>query len=246
MKKILPLALLLAITTTWAQSNFNKQPGKKEFKKGMVTYESFTDSNGAVSYGFRINGLIVGPNMVLHTNGKSSFVNYNLSSQMDGTLIEMDKNSGTIDLITYRDGEKDGPSFKITNGKPSSSQQYKNGKIDPKGFNPPPPGKYALQKGDGKTGLTMEKYDKSYALGYFIHGYRNFPMIHVWNDGDSYYGQYMFGERRGFGVFFYKNGNKYVGYWDENYREGLGFLVDKNGVVIEKGYYDDGKLVTPL
>lgn len=247
MKKTIQIIALLVVTFGYAQQNFSKQVGKKDVKKGLISFKSFTNENGDVSYGFRKDSLIVGPNMILHADGKVTYQTYNKDNQLDGTVIKMDKEKDIVELYTYRDGKKDGPSFTLTNGKPTKSEQYKDDKIDLKGYVVEPPGKYALIKGDGKSGFTMDKYDNgSYALGYFKHGYRLFPMIHVWKDGDAYYGQYLYDKRRGFGVYFYNDGKKYIGDWDDNYKEGIGFMVDKNGTIIEKGYYEGGVLKTAM
>lgn len=245
--QIITLMLLLATAFSHAQQNQKNQVNKKDIKKGLVSFNSSTDENGAVSFGFTMNGASVGPNMVLHPNGKTTYVSYNKDHQMDGTMIIMKKQEGTVELYTYRNNKKNGPSFKMVNGKPTSPEQYKNDRIDANGFVVDPPGEYVRVKGDGLTGFTMEKYDNnSYAIGYFKYGYRYSPMIHVWDNEDVYYGQYLGGSRNGFGVYFHNNGKKYAGDWNENYKEGLGFTVDKEGNLIEKGYYEGGVLKIPL
>lgn len=248
--QIFTLVFLLIIICGYAQDNQKNQAGKKEVKKGLVSFEAYTANNGDVSYGFRINGLIVGPNMVLHTDGSTTYQNYNKDNKIDGVVINMKKQEGTIDLYTYRESKKNGPAFKMANGKVAWNKQFKDDIEDIRGFVVKDPGQYAQIKGDGISGFTMEKYDtsNSYALGYFKWGYRYSPMIHVWENSEwnSYYGQYLGGGRNGFGVLFYTDGNKYIGHWDENYKEGLGFVVDKDGNVVEKGYYDNGRLITSL
>lgn len=245
---ILTLALLFLVAGTYAQDNQKNQPGKKELKKGLISFKTFTATNGDVSYGFSMNGLIVGPNMVLHTDGSTTYQNYNKESQIDGVVINMKKQAGTIELYTYRESKKNGPAFKMANGKVEWKEQFKNDNVDLKGFVVKPAGEYAKIKGDGMSGFSMEKYDTSYAIGYFKWGYRYSPMIHIWENSEwqSYYGQYLGGGRNGFGVLFYTNGDKYVGYWDGNYKEGLGFMIDKDGKVTEKGNYKGGKLETAL
>ncbi|MEZ4852785.1 hypothetical protein [Flavobacterium sp.] len=243
MKKIILFALLTFTTMGFAQQNMKKQVSKKDVKNGLITFETFTNNAGDVSYGFRMGALIVGPNMIKHSDGKVTYQNYNKEHTIDGTVIIMDNQKQKIELYTYRDSKKEGPSFVITNGKPTATDEYKNDKIDLGGHKVKPPGKYVLIKGDGKSGFTMEKDDKGYAIGYFKYGYRQFPMIHVWNSGNSYYGQYLGGQRLGFGVFFFNDSTKYVGMFDEGYLEGLGFMVDKDGTITEKGYYDNGKLL---
>src|SRR5690606_23016510 len=195
-----------------------------------------------------MNGLIVGPNLLLHTDGSTTYQNYNNKSQIDGVLILMKKQEGTIELYTYRESKKNGPAFKMTDGKVEWKEQFKNDIKDINGFVVDPPGQYALIKGDGISGFSMEKYDQSYALGYFKWGYRYSPMIHIWEDNEwhSYYGQYLGGARNGFGVLFLSDGGKYIGHWNDNYKEGLGFILDKDGNVTEKGYYKGGRLETAL
>ncbi len=246
MKKLTAL-FLLAITVSYGQISFyNPSVKEKDVKKGLVTFETFTNSEGDVSYGFRKDGLIVGPNMVLHSDGKITYQNYSKDHLLEGVQVIMDKQSGSIELYTYEKSEKNGPSFKMEGGKPTATNQYKNGKIDPKGFKVETPGKYVRIKGDGLSGFSMEEYDnKSYALGYFKYGYRFSPIIHVWQNGDSYYGQYANGVRYLFGLYAYNSGSKYVGLWDGD-REGLGFMVNKDGEVYEKGYYKDGELKIEL
>lgn len=242
------LLCLFMTTSVHAQDNQKNQPGKKEVKKGEISFKSFTAENGDVSYGFRMDGLIVGPNMVLHTDGSTTYQNYNKESKIDGVVIQMKKQEGTIELYTYRHSKKNGPAFKIANGKVEWKEQFKDDNRDLNGFVVEPPGKYALIKGDGISGFSMEKYDESYALGYFKWGYRFSPMIHVWENSEwySYYGQYLGGGRNGFGVLFYTNGDKYIGYWDDNYKEGLGFWLDKDGNITEKGHYKGGELEIAL
>lgn len=217
-------------------------------KKGSVSFVTSTATNGSVSYGFKMDGLVVGPNMILHSDGRTTFVNFNKDHQMDGTLIEMDKLQGTTELYTYRKGKKNGPAFKMVGGKVIWSKQFKDDQIDDKGYKVNHNFDFYPQN-DGKSfdGFTIEKYDNgSYAIGYFAYGRRSFPIIHVWEDGDNYMGQCIQNYRKEFGVFFYATGEKYVGSWDENYKEGLGFVISKDGKITEKGFYDNGKLVEKL
>lgn len=246
MKKITQILLLVICSTGFSQENFKNQITKKDLKKSTVTFKSFTNENGDVSFGFRLDSLIVGPNLVISSNGTKTYQNYNKDHEIDGTVINMYKEKDEIELFTYRKGLKNGPAFTMTGGKPTKKEQYKNDKIDLGGFKVDPPGKYQLIKGDGFSGFTMEKYENnSYAIGYFKHGYKWMPIIHVWESGESYYGQCM-SVRQGFGIYSYKNGDMYVGMWDDNYREGLGFVIDKNGNITEKGFYEGGVLKTAM
>lgn len=247
MKKATQILLLLTVTMSFSQQNFGNQAGKKEVKKGLITFETFTNSDGAVSHGFRMDGLIVGPNMVMHADGKTTFVNYNKDHQKDGTLIEMDKEKGTIELYTYRKDKKEGPAFKMANGKVEWQKQFDNDKEDLKGYKANVVDYGYGQNPNGFNGFNIEKYDNgSYAVGYFLFSKRSFPAIQVWKSGEQYMGQHIQGLRKEFGVYFYDDGSKYVGSWHKNYKEGLGFKIDKNGNITEKGYYEDNVLKTAL
>ena len=249
MKKIIQLFfLLLTSSFSYAQLDYANQVSKKDVSKGLVTFEKTTAPNGSISYGFKMDGRIVGPNMILHTDGRTSYLNYNKDHEVDGTLIEANKLEGTTELYTYRKGQKSGPAFKMANGKVEWSKQFKDGKIDPNGYKVNHNADF-YPRNDGKSfeGFTIDKYENgSYAIGYFAYGRRAYPIIHVWEDGDNFMGQCIQNLRKEFGVYFSHKGHKYVGSWDENYKEGLGFSVDKNGEITEKGYYDNGKLIIPL
>lgn len=242
------LLFLFIISFCKAQISYGNQVGKKDLKKETITFETYTATNGAVSYGFKMNDLIVGPNMVLHTDGRTSFVNYNKSHLMDGTFIELNKLQGTQELYTYRNGKKDGPAFKMASGKVSWTKQFKDDKIDPKGYQVNHDFDYYVRENVVTfDGFTIEKYkNKSYAVGYFAYGKRAYPIIHVWENGDNFMGQNIQNYRKEFGVYFYSNGTKYVGSWHQNNKQGLGFMVDKNNNVTEKGFYEDGKLVKSM
>ncbi|SMC82891.1 MORN repeat-containing protein [Cellulophaga tyrosinoxydans] len=247
MKKTTLILLFLSITVGFSQQNFGNQVGKKEVKKDLITFKKFTNTDGAISYGFRMDGLIVGPNMVLHTDGKTTFTNYNKDHQKDGTLIEMNKEEGSIELYTYRNDKKEGPAFKMAGGKIAWQKQFNNDKEDIKGYKADVVDFGYGQNSNGYNGFNMEKYDNdSYAIGYFLFSKRSFPIIHVWKDGAQYMGQCIQGLRKEFGVYFYADGSKYIGSWHKNNKEGLGFKIDKNGTITEKGYYEDNVLKTAL
>lgn len=247
MKKIIQTILLFIITTSFSQQNFGNQAGKKEVKKNLISFETFTDSVGSVSHGFRMDGLIVGPNMVMHTDGKITFANYNKDHQIDGTQIIMDKEKGTLELYTYRENKKEGPAFKMANGNIEWKKQFKNDIEDLNGYKSNTVDFGYGQNPNGFNGFNMEKYDNgSYAIGYFLFSKRSFPAIQVWKSGEQYMGQHIQGLRKEFGVYFYNDGSKYVGFWHKNYKEGLGFKIDKNGNITEKGYYEDNVLKTAL
>lgn len=238
---------LLSVTIGYAQQDFGAQVKKKDVKKGLVSFEKVTEANGDVIYGFKIDGAWVGPNMNLKATGINSYVNYNKKHELDGTMINMNKQEGTITLFTYRKNKKNGPAFMMANGKVAWAKQFKNDQVDENGYQVNHDFDRYARNDNNFEGFTIEKYKNgSYALGYFAYGRRQFPMIHVWDDGDSYYGQYIQNFRKEFGVYFYTSGNKYVGSWDKNNQDGLGFFVNKDGEVTSKGYYEEGKLVIPL
>jgi hypothetical protein len=242
MKYTLKVLLLLVCTSVTAQINYGKQIGKKEVKKGKVTFVQNTNNKGDTTYGFTMDGLPVGGQMQTTIDGKTTYQTFDKNHELDGTKIIMDRNSGGIELYTYRKNQKDGPAFKISNGKISWQRQYKNDVPTGKDYEVNHNFDFYTSSSSSFEGFTMEKYKSSYALGFFAYSKRAYPIIHVWNSGSSFYGQCIQGLRKEFGVYFYEDGSKYIGAWDANYKEGLGFKLDKGGKVIEKGYYDKGKL----
>ena len=247
MKNFILFTVLLFTSLSFSQLDFANQVKKKDVEKGLVTFEKTTADNGTVTYGFKMNNKPVGSQFTIDNNGVRTYSNYNKDHEEDGTTIIMNADAGEITMYTYRDNEKDGPAFKMANGKVDWTKQFKKGKDDPKGYTVNHDfDYYARNQGPTLEGFTIEKYKSSYALGYFAYGRKAYPMIHVWDEGDSYYGQYIQGERKEFGVYFYKNGDKYIGFWHKNDMEGLGFKITKDGEVIEKGFYKDNQLEVSL
>lgn len=243
MKKNLLIICLLSSIFSFAQLDFGNQVSKNDVKIGLVIFEKTTDDKGTVTYGFKMDGKPVGGQMILSTSGTVTYQNYNKRNDIDGTTLIMDKQSGEVSLYTYRKSKKEGPAFMMANGKVLWNKQFKDDKATGKDYEVNHSFDYYSRYNSSTfEGFTMEKYKESYALGYFAYGRRAYPIIHVWNDGDQYYGQCIQGVRKEFGVYFFSDGSKYIGAWHDNYREGLGFKVDKNGAVIEKGYYKGGKL----
>ncbi|MCX7548729.1 hypothetical protein OS188_12270 [Xanthomarina sp. F1114] len=243
MKNVLKLVMLLFCGSVFAQISYAKQVGKKEVKKELVSFHENTDANGNVTYGFLMDGLAVGGQMLVTTDGKSIYQTFNKNHELDGTKIIMDRNSGSIELYTYRKNEKNGPAFKIAGGEIAWEKQFKNDKATGKDYKVNHSFDYYADKNsESFDGFTIEKYNGSYALGYFAYGRRAYPIIHIWDEGSSFYGQCIQGLRKEFGVYFYDDGSKYIGAWHNNYKEGLGFMMDKDGKVTEKGYYKKGSL----
>lgn len=243
MKKSALLVFLLFTLTGFTQIDYGKQVKKKDVKKGLVSFEKKTDDKGNVTFGFTMEGKNVGGQMLLNTSGTSIYCNYNTDFEMDGTTIIMDNSSGEITLYTYRKNMKDGPAFKLANGEIAWTKQFKKDKEDPNGYTVNHSFDFYTDKNTASfEGFTIDKYDGSYALGYFAYGRRAYPIIHVWDSGSSYYGQCIQGLRKEFGVYFFDDGSKYVGAWHDNQKEGLGFMVDKSGTVTEKGFYKNGSL----
>jgi hypothetical protein len=238
MKNTLLILAILISSPSIAQIAYGNQVGKKEVKKGIVVFENKTDEKGNTTIGFTMNGLPVGGQMIVNTKGETFYQTHNKKHQLDGTQIIMNKNTGSIELYTYRQDLKNGPAFRIDNGKIAWHRQYENGNATDKDYEVNHSADYYTNRNSASfEGFTMEKYKSSYAIGFFAYGKRAYPIIHVWNEGGSYYGQCIQGQRKEFGVYFYDDGSKYIGAWHNNYKEGLGFKLDKNGEVIEKGYY---------
>ena len=238
MKNTFKLIALLICSSAMAQINYGNQVGKKEVKKGEVTFEQKTDDKGNTTIGFIMDGLPVGGQKVVTIDGQTIYQTYNRKHELDGTKIIMDKNSGSIELYTYRKNQKNGPAFKVSNGKIAWQKQFEDDKPSGKDYKVNHSADYYAGRNSANfEGFTMEKYKDSYALGFFAYGRRAYPIIHTWNSGGSYYGQCIQGLRKEFGVYFYEDGGMYVGAWNNNSKEGLGFKMDKGGKVTEKGYY---------
>jgi hypothetical protein len=243
MKTTLKILMLLICYTGMAQIDYGNQIGKKEVKKGLVTFEEKTDESGNVTYGFLMDGLPVGGQMQITIDGKSMYQTYDKKHQVNGTKIIMDRNSGDIEMYTYRKNEKNGPAFKITNGKIAWQRQYKNDEATDKDYEVNHSADFYTDRNSNSfDGFTIEKYKSSYALGFFAYGRKAYPIIQVWDAGSSYYGQCIQGLRKEFGVYFAKDGSKYIGAWHDNQKEGLGFEIDQGGKVVKKGYFKDGGL----
>jgi hypothetical protein len=248
MKIVTLLTVLFYTSLSFAQIDFGKQVKKKDVNKGLVTFETGTDEHGAIFYRFSMHGNIVGGSLLINAKGIATYANYNTKHEMDGTTIEINEAAGEIAMYTYRKNMMDGPAFQLINGKVGWFKQFKNNKEDSEGYTVTYTNSAytSYEKGTTMDGFQTEKYKNSYAVGYFAYGRKAFPMIQVWNEGGSYYGQYIQGERKEFGVYFFKDGSRYIGAWHKNNMEGLGFKLSKNGEVIEKGYYNNNELVIKL
>lgn len=49
---------------------------------------------------------------------------------------------------------------------------------------------------------------------------------------NRYEGQWLDGQRNGYGVFYYANGSKYEGEWKNNLKEGYAIFTEDNGNLI--------------
>lgn len=243
MKNVLKLVMLLFCGSVVAQISYGNQVGKNEVKKGLISLYENTDTDGNVTYGFLMDGLAVGGQMIVTTDDKSIYQTFNKKHELDGTKIIMDRTSGSIELYTYRKNKKNGPAFKILGGEIAWEKQFEDDEATGKDYKVNHSfDYYANKNSESFDGFTIEKYDSSYALGFFAYGRKAYPIIQTWDSGSSYYGQCIQGLRKEFGVYFYEDGSKYIGAWHNNYKEGLGFMMDKDGKVTEKGYYKKGSL----
>ena len=68
---------------------------------------------------------------------------------------------------------------------------------------------------------------------------------YTWDNGDTYEGDWVDGDRTGKGKSTFANGDTYEGDWVDGYRAGKGKSTWANGD-IEEGYYLDGVLVETL
>lgn len=247
MKKALLFISLVTASLSFSQIDYGKQVKKKDVEKGLISFVNTTDDKGNVSIGFRMDNLPVGPQLNIDAAGIRTYSNYNKDHDMDGTTIIMNSNTGEITLYTYRNSIMDGPAFKMANGKVAWTKQFKKGIEDPNGYTVNHDFDYYTKRPESVLeGFGIDQYKGSIALGYFAYNRKAFPIIQVWDEGGSYYGQCIQGERKEFGVYFYADKRIYVGSWHKNNQEGLGFKLDANGTVTEKGYYDNAELKMSL
>ncbi|XP_013924008.1 PREDICTED: MORN repeat-containing protein 1-like [Thamnophis sirtalis] len=64
---------------------------------------------------------------------------------------------------------------------------------------------------------------------------------HTDNKGNTYSGQFLFGELHGHGVFHYGNGGKYEGEFSYGMREGHGSLTEKDGETYQGSFHNNKK-----
>ncbi|KAL4483811.1 hypothetical protein ABPG72_006186 [Tetrahymena utriculariae] len=110
-------------------------------------------------------------------------------------------------------------------------------------------GEYVNDKKEGYGVMywldTSEKY-----FGNWSNNLQNGFGVHIWleNKGEKkmfrnrYEGQWLDGERHGYGVFYYANGSKYEGQWAKNLKEGFAIFTEDNGNVIQ-GTFKGDKLI---
>ena len=58
---------------------------------------------------------------------------------------------------------------------------------------------------------------------------------YVWENGDSYVGNYKDGKRNDNGTFTWASGNKYVGEWKDGKLHGQGAMYNSYGTLTKKG-----------
>lgn len=244
--KYLFLIFIALPAFAFSQIDFGKQVKKKNMKD--VTFFNATDNTGNTVYGFQIDGKLVGPNMVANTTiGVTTYSNYNTNNDMDGTTVVMNNKTGDIEMYTYRKNMKEGPAFQLNATKIGWRTMFEKDKPTDQEYKVNHTFDYNTSSNYTTfDGFSIEKYKTSQAIGYFAYGRAAYPIIFVYNEGGSYYGQCIQGQRKEFGVFFYSDKSKYVGAWHQGYKEGLGFKIDANGKVTEKGFYDAGKLKVAL
>ncbi|MFC5284871.1 hypothetical protein [Pedobacter alpinus] len=244
--KYLIIIFLITPVLAFSQIDFAKQVKKKDMKD--VSFFDEIDENGKITYGFKIGGKLVGANLVADKKtGVNIYSTYNTNNQMDGTTIIQNQQTKDVELYTYRKNIKEGPAFQMSpkavgwsnvfeNDKPTNKQYKVNHSFD----------YYTAKNTTSFEGFTYQKYKSSVAIGYFAYSKAAYPIVFYYDGGDAYYGQCIQGQRKEFGVYFYSDKTTYIGAWHNGYKSGLGFKVDANGKVLEKGFYDDGKLIIAL
>ena len=66
----------------------------------------------------------------------------------------------------------------------------------------------------------------------------------AWSDGESYVGEFRNDKRSGQGTFTWSNGETYVGEFRDNKRHGGGVRYSASGLVLERGIWENGVLVS--
>ena len=240
------LIIFISPLLAFSQIDYGNQVKKKDMKD--VTFYQTTDNSGNTVYGFKMDGKLVGSNLIVNKQtGINIFSNYNTKNEMDGTTIVLNQKTGEVELFTYRKNVKDGPAFKMSKKRVVWSNVFAKGEPTDKQYKVNHDFDYSLPRNYSTfEGFTSQKYKSSVAVGYFAYSRASYPIVFAFDDGSSYYGQCIQGERKEFGVYFYPDNSTYIGAWDKGDKNGLGFKVDSNGKVTEKGFYDDNKLVISL
>lgn len=91
-----------------------------------------------------------------------------------------------------------------------------------------------------KTGFATVKRDNGTYTGYLKNGVEEGKGKMVWDNGDSYDGDWVYGAMHGYGVYIYSDGGRYEGNWSESNFNGYGVFYYKNGSKYE-GNWSEGE-----
>jgi len=71
-----------------------------------------------------------------------------------------------------------------------------------------------------------------------LHG----PGHYIWEDGRSYRGQFVTGQRHGFGLQDWPDGRTYEGYWRGGRQHGYGWYLPGSDQIFRLGYWSNGRM----
>ncbi len=101
--------------------------------------------------------------------------------------------------------------------------------------------------GNCKDGYGVYKLEGGGVIeGFFSYGKLNGYAKHDFPNGDNYTGNYVNGNKSGFGIYKWKaSSTEYYGEWNNNMMNGYGYVVTNNKTT-QAGIYTNGKLTTDL
>ena len=91
-----------------------------------------------------------------------------------------------------------------------------------------------VENGKGKLTIQSGIYEGQIENG-LPHGKGHF----IWNNGSSYYGDFLEGQMTGKGTITYENGEKYIGEFKNGYKHGNGVYQEVNGNQFDCEFADD-------
>ncbi|HAP02077.1 MAG TPA: hypothetical protein DCQ93_09160 [Bacteroidetes bacterium] len=114
---------------------------------------------------------------------------------------------------------------------------FLNGKLDGKGYYQDNNGK--IQSGTFTDGVLSSSYDIDWNGSCISGDCSNGIGIYLWEDGDSYIGEWKNGIQDGYGRMDWKDGSFYYGHFSANVLDGKGYYHSAEGKIMD-GYFENG------